>query len=79
MARANVPILFALLLSAAAIPATAQTGATGTIRGHVKLTGKIPGTVEQTSQLILFLASDASGHITGTELWIDGGQSLVQG
>ena len=25
------------------------------------------------------LSSDASKHITGTELWIDGGQSLLQG
>lgn len=27
----------------------------------------------------LFLASDASRHITGTEVWIDGGESLLQG
>lgn len=47
--------------------------------GMIPLTGKKPGTVDQTSQLILFLVSEASSHITGTELWIDGGQSLVQG
>jgi NAD(P)-dependent dehydrogenase (short-subunit alcohol dehydrogenase family) len=47
--------------------------------GMIPLTGKKPGTIDQTSQLILFLASEASSHITGTELWIDGGQSLVQG
>jgi len=29
--------------------------------------------------LIFFLVSDYSSHITGTEMWIDGGQSLVQG
>ena len=29
--------------------------------------------------LMLFLASDAANHITGTEVWIDGGSSLVEG
>ena len=47
--------------------------------GTIPLTGRNPGTIEQTSDLILFLASDRSSHITGTEIWIDGGQSLVQG
>jgi NAD(P)-dependent dehydrogenase (short-subunit alcohol dehydrogenase family) len=47
--------------------------------GTIPLTGKEPGTIEQTSDLILFLVSNLSSHITGTELWIDGGQSLVQG
>ncbi len=48
-------------------------------QGTIPLTGKKPGTVDQTSDLILFLVADTSSHITGTELWIDGGQSLVQG
>jgi NAD(P)-dependent dehydrogenase (short-subunit alcohol dehydrogenase family) len=43
------------------------------------LTGGRPGTSEQVAQLVLFLASDASSHITGTEIWIDGAQSLLQG
>jgi NAD(P)-dependent dehydrogenase (short-subunit alcohol dehydrogenase family) len=38
-----------------------------------------PGTAEQVAQLVLFLASDASSPITGTELWIDGAQSLLWG
>jgi NAD(P)-dependent dehydrogenase (short-subunit alcohol dehydrogenase family) len=38
-----------------------------------------PGTAEQVARLVLFLASDASDHITGTELWIDGGESLLKG
>jgi hypothetical protein len=29
--------------------------------------------------LMLFLASDAARHITGTEVWIDGAQSLLRG
>ncbi len=47
--------------------------------GKVPLTGGKPGTSEQVAQLVLFLASDASSHITGTEVWIDGAQSLLQG
>ena len=47
--------------------------------GKVPLTGGKPGTSKQVAQLVLFLASDASGHITGTEMWIDGAQSLLQG
>jgi enoyl-[acyl-carrier-protein] reductase (NADH) len=29
------------------------------------------------AQAVLFLASDAASHITGTEMWIDGGESLI--
>ena len=47
--------------------------------GKVPLTGGGPGSAEQVAQLVLFLASDASNHITGTEMWIDGAQSLLQG
>ena len=47
--------------------------------GEIPLTDGKPGTSEQVAQLVLFLASDASSHITGTEIWIDGGQSLLQG
>ena len=47
--------------------------------GKIPLTGGAPGTAEQVAQLVLFLASDASSHITGTPVWIDGGQSLLQG
>jgi NAD(P)-dependent dehydrogenase (short-subunit alcohol dehydrogenase family) len=38
-----------------------------------------PGHAEQVARLVLFLASDASDHITGTEMWIDGGESLLKG
>ena len=47
--------------------------------GEIPLTDGRPGTSEQVAELVLFLASDASSHITGTELWIDGGQSLLVG
>jgi NAD(P)-dependent dehydrogenase (short-subunit alcohol dehydrogenase family) len=47
--------------------------------GRIPLTDGKPGTSEQVAQLVLFLASDASNHITGTEIWIDGGESLLMG
>jgi NAD(P)-dependent dehydrogenase (short-subunit alcohol dehydrogenase family) len=47
--------------------------------GKIPLTDGEPGTSNQVAQLVLFLASDASSHITGTEMWVDGGQSLLQG
>jgi NAD(P)-dependent dehydrogenase (short-subunit alcohol dehydrogenase family) len=47
--------------------------------GMVPLTGGPAGSAEQVADLVLFLASDMSSHITGTEVWIDGAQSLLQG
>ncbi|HYI54171.1 MAG TPA: SDR family NAD(P)-dependent oxidoreductase [Microlunatus sp.] len=47
--------------------------------GNIPLTGGEPGSAEQVGELIAFLASDAASHISGTELWIDGAQSLLQG
>jgi NAD(P)-dependent dehydrogenase (short-subunit alcohol dehydrogenase family) len=47
--------------------------------GDVPLTGGAPGTAGQVAQLIWFLSSDASNHITGTEIFIEGAQSLLQG
>jgi NAD(P)-dependent dehydrogenase (short-subunit alcohol dehydrogenase family) len=47
--------------------------------GKIPLTDGKPGSAEQVARLVLFLASDDSDHITGTPVWIDGGQSLLQG
>lgn len=47
--------------------------------GKIPLTDGKPGTSEQVAQLVLFLAADASSHITGTEIWIDGAESLLKG
>jgi len=47
--------------------------------GKIPLTDGKSGTSEQVAQLVLFLASDASSHITGTEVWIDGAESLLKG
>ena len=47
--------------------------------GKIPLTDDRPGTSRQVAQLVLFLASDAASHISGTELWIDGAESLLKG
>jgi len=47
--------------------------------GQIPLTGGDPGTAGQVAQLVWFLASDAASHITGTEVFVDGGQSLLLG
>ena len=47
--------------------------------GIVPLNEGRPGTAEQVARLVLFLASDAADHISGTEIWIDGAESLLQG
>ena len=48
-------------------------------QGDIPLTSGRPGTAEQVARLVWFLASPLSDHITGTEVFIDGGQSLLQG
>ena len=48
-------------------------------KGTIPLDGGKPATAEQIAELVLFLVSDAASHITGTEVWIDGGSSLITG
>jgi NAD(P)-dependent dehydrogenase (short-subunit alcohol dehydrogenase family) len=45
--------------------------------GTIPLTGGKMGSPEQVANLTAFLLSDLSSHITGTPVWIDGGQSLL--
>jgi len=45
--------------------------------GDVPLTGGTPGKASDVADLVVFLASDRSRHITGTPVWIDGAQSLL--
>jgi NAD(P)-dependent dehydrogenase (short-subunit alcohol dehydrogenase family) len=47
--------------------------------GVVPLKHGGPGQPEEVAKLVLFLASDDASHITGTEIWVDGGESLLQG
>jgi NAD(P)-dependent dehydrogenase (short-subunit alcohol dehydrogenase family) len=47
--------------------------------GEIPLTHGEPGSIEDTAELVLFLASDAAKHNTGTPIWIDGAQSLLRG
>lgn len=47
--------------------------------GRIPLTGTTPGRADQIGKLVAFLGSDEADHISGTELWIDGAESLVVG
>lgn len=47
--------------------------------GDVPLTDGKPGTAEEVAKAICFLTSDLSSHISGTEIFVDGAQSLLQG
>lgn len=45
--------------------------------GQIPITGGKPGRSEDVADLIAFLASDRSRHITGTPIWIDGAQGVL--
>lgn len=47
-------------------------------QGKIPLTDGKAGTPEEVAELILFLASDASRFISGTQIWIDGAESLIK-
>jgi NAD(P)-dependent dehydrogenase (short-subunit alcohol dehydrogenase family) len=47
--------------------------------GRIPLTDGAPGTPDDVSQVVLFLASDLSKHLTGTEIRVDGGEALLMG
>ena len=47
-------------------------------KGDIPLTGEAPGSSGEVAELIWFLLSDYSDHISGTEVYIDGAQSLIQ-
>ena len=46
--------------------------------GDIPISGGEAGESEEVAQAILFLVSSRSRHITGTPLWIDGGQGLLR-
>ena len=46
--------------------------------GDIPITGGAPGKAEDVAEAVLFLVSDAARHITGTPVWIDGGQGLLR-
>lgn len=48
-------------------------------RGSIPMTGGKPGDPAQIGKLVAFLSSDDAIHISGTEVWIDGGESLLIG
>ena len=47
--------------------------------GQVPLNDGDSGSSDQVADAILFLLSDAASHVSGTEIYVDGAQSLFQG
>lgn len=46
--------------------------------GEIPITGGLPGSARNVAKLIAFLAGEDASHITGTPVWIDGGQGLLR-
>lgn len=46
--------------------------------GDIPITGGKAGTSEDVAEIVTFLASEKARHITGSPVWIDGGQSLLR-
>lgn len=46
--------------------------------GDIPLTGGKSGKAEDVADVIAFLVSDGARHVTGSPVWIDGGQSLLR-
>jgi NAD(P)-dependent dehydrogenase (short-subunit alcohol dehydrogenase family) len=46
--------------------------------GSVPITGGKPGQADDVAKLIRFLLSDEAGHITGSPVFVDGGQGLLR-
>jgi NAD(P)-dependent dehydrogenase (short-subunit alcohol dehydrogenase family) len=46
--------------------------------GEIPVSDGKPGTSAEVADVILFLSSDASRHVTGTDVYVDGGQGLLR-
>jgi len=48
-------------------------------QGPIPLTGNVPGSSEQVANMMAFLLSNCADFVTGTEVWVDGAETLVKG
>ena len=60
-------------------PGFIETAMTDALPGDIPLTDGQPAAPEQVAELVAFLLSGRAAHITGTPVWIDGAESLLQG
>lgn len=49
------------------------------LEGRVPLTDGGPGSAKQVADVVTFLSSSAASHVTGSIVYVDGGESLLQG
>lgn len=49
------------------------------LEGRIPLTDGGPGSSQQVADVVAFLCSSAASHVTGSIIYVDGGESLLQG